>query len=75
MRDRRQETEHPDDEEVVRDHRVHFRKSDGLDSDSFDYLLVAEETLLAICPSSPWYNVERPGGCRLPGDLLRVARY
>lgn len=42
MCSRRQEAEHPDDEEVVGDHGVHFRKANGLDANSRYELLVAE---------------------------------
>ena len=42
MRGSRKQGQHPDDEEVVRDHRFHFGESDGLDSDPGYDLLIAE---------------------------------
>ena len=38
----RKEGQHPDNEEVIRDHAVHLREADNLDADTREHLLVAE---------------------------------
>lgn len=38
----REQGQHPNNEEMVGDHGVHFREADGLEADAFDDLLVGE---------------------------------
>ena len=63
--------EHPDDEEVVRDHGLHFGKADALNANAGYNLLITErEEEFANYSASVWFRASR----RIMIELMRRDR-